>query len=466
VICGGFVRDIKRRDTHEYQFASCGDKIVTMMHLDARKGELAIHPIGFAGKHVRKYTCLAFVHDNEYLLAGTTTGDVGVAVMKSRVMQTFWPVCSGGVTNLVPVPSGDGQLRIVVGGGDGTATLMTGSSVLDMKEERQIRLDSSLVSMNLSSDRSQVLAVSSAGTGYLIMCKDLSVMLHSQVSSRELFDVAYLSGISDLFLTCCKDGIVTLWDANDYSAKLRCPVRPAACPVSVAGTEDVIIAGCNDGRLMCYDSTEGQNLWHIDNAHKGSVTSVKISSNVRFVISGGAEGELRIWEFKTKEMVSNLKEHTARVNEVKLFPNDQYAVSVGRDRCLLTWDLRTEKRLTAHREKHGGINCLAVASNQTSVITAGQEKTLTYWDLRMADPVKVIDLDEEVHSISLSPDDRYLATAGQGLAVKLWDVNAGAEQCRCFGHSRAVQKLSFSPDGKQIVSVGLDHSILVWNCYM
>jgi WD40 repeat protein len=106
-----------------------------------------------------------------------------------------------------------------------------------------------------------------------------------------------------------------------------------------------------------------------------------------------------------------------------------------------------------------------VASNQTSVITAGQEKTLTYWDLRMADPVRTVNLDEEINSISLSPDDRYLVTAGTSHVVKVFDVNTSMEKSVGTGHSRSIQKVSFSPDGKQIVSVGLDHSIMVWNFY-
>jgi WD40 repeat protein len=233
----------------------------------------------------------------------------------------------------------------------------------------------------------------------------------------------------------------------------------------VAASEDIIVSGCSDGRLLSYDFAQGQNLWQIDNAHNKGVAAVKIASNVRFVVSGGVDGELRIWEFKNREMISHMKEHVARINDLKLFPNDQYAISASRDRCLLTWDLRAEKRLTQHRENHGGINCLAVASNQTSVITAGQEKTMTYWDLRMADPVRSVNLDEEVNSMSLSPDDRYLVTAGTGQAVRVYDVNTSMEKSVGSGHSRSIQKLSFSPDGKQVVSVGLDHSIMVWNFY-
>jgi len=463
LISGGFVKDIKRRDTHEYQLAACGGKAISMWHFDVGKGQLASHNIGSSGKQIRDFQCMVFTMDFEFLIAGTTTGDVAVVLMKTRTIVTFIDVCSGGVTNMVVLPGG--SPRLAVGGGDGTLTMLSGASAPDLREEKQIRLDGPLASLSLNSDASEILAVSTVGTSFLVRCKDLPIKMHNQVSAGALYDVAYLSGISDHFLTCCGDGFVTLWDANDYSARLRCPTRTRSYPISAAGSQDLMVTGCNDGRLMSFDCAQGQNLWHIDNAHRGGVTSVKVASNVRFAITGGAEGELRVWEFKTKEMVSHMKEHGARVNELKLFPNDKFAISVSRDRCLLTWDLSTAKRLTSHQGKHGGINCLAVASNQTTVITSGQERTLTYWDLRSPDPVRTIELDEEVNSISLSPDDRWLATAGTGLVVKIWDVNAGAERSRGAGHSRPVQKLSFSPDGKQVVSAGLDHSVLMWNFY-
>jgi WD40 repeat protein len=464
ICAGGMVKDIKRRDTHEHQFAACGGMVLSIWHLDSERGELVAHPVGSSGKQSRTYMCMAFSRDYEYLFAGSTTGDVAVVLMKNRVVQCFVPVCSAGVLGLICLPTQYGY-RIFCGGGDATATIISGAVVTELREENKVTVDGPLSSLSLSGDASEVLAVSNVGSAFLVRCKDLSVKLHNQVSSGALHDVAYPRDISDMFLTCCGDGIVTLWDANDYSAKLRCPMKTRSHPTAVAASVDILVAGGNDGRLQGFDMMQGQPLWQIDNAHKSGVTSVKLASNVRFVASGGGEGDIRIWELRTREMASHFKEHQARITDLQLFPNDQYAISVSRDRCLLTWDLRVEKRLTAHREKHGGINCLAVASNQTTVITAGQEKTLTYWDLRAADPIRTVDLDEEVMSVSLSPDNRYLATGGTGMVVKLWDTNSGGEVSRSSGHSRSIQKLSFSPDGKQIVSVAHDHAVLVWNMY-
>merc|ERR1719517_333210 len=162
--------------------------------------------------------------------------------MKNRVVQTFISVCSGGVTAMICLPTYD-VTRLVTGGGDGTATMLCGPGPTELREDKQIRLDGPLASLSLNHDASEILAVSSVGTSFQIRCKDMSVKLHNQVSSGALYDVAYPQGISDMFLTCCGDGLVTLWDANDYSAKLRCPVKTRSYPISCAGSEDIIVAG-------------------------------------------------------------------------------------------------------------------------------------------------------------------------------------------------------------------------------
>lgn len=217
-------------------------------------------------------------------------------------------------------------------------------------------------------------------------------------------------------------------------------------------------------------------LLQIDNAHKGGVASVNLSQNMRFIVTTGVEGEVRVWEVKGKEMISHLKEHTGRVNACHLFTNDQYAITGSRDRCILTWDLRAEKRLTLHREKHGGVNSIAVGNDQTTVFSAGQERTLTWWDLRQADAIKSVDVGEELNEVTLSNNNKFLATAGEGTTVKLYDTRkffrpemGRAEDALISvgeqSHSKSVRGVAWSADDRQVVSVSDDWSALIWNIY-
>jgi cilia- and flagella-associated protein 52 len=49
--------------------------------------------------------------------------------------------------------------------------------------------------------------------------------------------------------------------------------------------------------------------------------------------------------------------------------------------------------------------------------------------------------------------------------LKLWDFASSALLAEGKGHSGSICSVKFSPDDRQIVSVGLDGNILVWNVY-
>ncbi len=59
-----------------------------------------------------------------------------------------------------------------------------------------------------------------------------------------------------------------------------------------------------------------EQLWQIDNAHKNGVTAIDFSHNFKFIASGGMEGEIRIWEIKSRELIAHLKEHTSKITKV------------------------------------------------------------------------------------------------------------------------------------------------------
>lgn len=63
------------------------------------------------------------------------------------------------------------------------------------------------------------------------------------------------------------------------------------------------------------------------------------STNQRFIVSGGASGDVRVWDIRKRDLVSHLKEHTMGVTDLVLFEDDIHLLSCSRDRSFLCWDL-------------------------------------------------------------------------------------------------------------------------------
>ncbi len=66
-----------------------------------------------------------------------------------------------------------------------------------------------------------MLAATNKGFVYRLRISDFSNVLLSENHTLPVVSVSYLSGQSERFITCSKDGTMRLWDANDYSVRAR-----------------------------------------------------------------------------------------------------------------------------------------------------------------------------------------------------------------------------------------------------
>jgi WD40 repeat protein len=219
------------------------------------------------------------------------------------------------------------------------------------------------------------MAASDKGFIYRIRASDFSQMLLCESHTEPVLNCWFMPGVSDKFITTCEDGTLRLWDANDYSVVARCSANSnhgisqgAGCIHALCAifTDEVIISGWSDGFIRAYRVDNCALLWQIQNAHKGGVTAVCLASNYKFVCSGGMEGEVRVWEVRSRELVSHLKEHTSKVTKIELFNDDVHLLTCARDRSILCWDLKSEKRVSSHTQRMGGINSFAVAPNDNN----------------------------------------------------------------------------------------------------
>jgi len=492
-VWGGFERDIKKRPTNRYILATAGQKQVVIWIYDPTTGKLTPERCQ-TGAQVRNYTCLAFSDDGEVLFAGSESGDLSAFSVRNRSLLSCLPVCSAGLltVNLV-------DHFLITGGGDGSITVMTGVTAANdsyaaagargpsMQVVSRGRGQGGIKSVSIINGRDALIGTDKS---YLYRCQiigggaELSLKLVSESHAAGVIAVGFPPDVSDHVVSSAEDGSVRVWDLGDYSVKARCEGKAQAKALgggahnvhhatSLAVAVGCVMTGWTDGDVRCFDEETGEHLWTINNAHRGGVSCLCVAPNQAFIVSGGEEGDVRVWDVRSREMLCHLKEHTARVTSTAVMKDCQTAISASRDRSALCWDLQHERRVSAHTQRMGGINSLALHQNMVNTVTVGQEKKVTYWDLREEQPVRVIDKAHagsygeamEGLATAISHDGKLVATGGTDQRVLLWDFATGKLVVTGIGHSGDVTGLSFSPDDKQLVSVGKDGMVFVWNIY-
>ncbi|MBX9582655.1 MAG: WD40 repeat domain-containing protein, partial [Gemmataceae bacterium] len=112
----------------------------------------------------------------------------------------------------------------------------------------------------------------------------------------------------------------------------------------------------------------------------------------------------------------------------------------------------------------GGVTDLALTPDGKFLVTAGADKTVRVWDVKTAAPVRSFQGHlGKVLGLAVRPDGRQVASAGADGAVRLWDLSPTDDHRVLADAAGPVWAAAVSPDGKRAAAAGADKVIRVYD---
>ena len=120
---------------------------------------------------------------------------------------------------------------------------------------------------------------------------------------------------------------------------------------------------------------------------------------------------------------------------------------------------------------------IAFTPDGKQLVSASNDKTIRVWDIATGKTVRMIRGESApgawgtIYAMALSPDARWLAIGGylsdaepiSASVIRLYDFATGKLVKLLTGHKNVVHALSFSPDGKRLISGSGDKTAIIWD---
>lgn len=484
-----------------------GNYAITVWRVDLKHRKF--HPLrANLGNLKRIVTCIAVSPDDKVAYCGTKTGDLleiildcdltkpncmfpPVGTQKPRYNRTTKERFSQGIGTLLVHDDEENRRFLLLGAGDGSLAVLK----LGNANENAATKTSAIPTDGIEKLLGGITALSEGKLGVFYAGTNQSNMYRVELTNNgelkvELQATCHYSCINDvvfpkspdraeaenahLFVTCAKTDI-RVWNARKGQEILRVQVPNLVCHcVDLTPDGSAIISGWDDGKVRAFFPESGKLKFVIQDAHNEGVTAVAVcapaathfSSKDWRLLTGGKDGRVRVWRITAvrQTMEASLKEHRGPVNSIQVVRDGSACVSASSDGSCIVWNLETFVRTQAMFASTV-FRRILYHPDESQLITCGSDRRITYFDAFDGEAIRMLEeaADGELLAMDIEASGTLFATGGRDGVLKIWHYDNGEPVGIGRGHSEAINAVKISPDRREIVTVGSEGAVMIWD---
>jgi hypothetical protein len=222
-----------------------------------------------------------------------------------------------------------------------------------------------------------------------------------------------------------------------------------------------ILSGGSDNRLRLWNTVPVGEL-RLFIGHTAPAYAMGFSPDGKRVLSYSDDKTIRIWEAATGLELRRLEGHTDAVPSAVLSLDGRRILSGSFDKTVRLWDAETGKELKRLEGSTLPVRSVALSPDGRRALSGGE--TVRLWDVEAGQEVRKFDgHDKDVLAVAFSPDGRRALSGSADKTMRLWDVDTGKELHKFEGHTNSIASVAFTPDGRRALTGSLDGTVRLWD---
>ena len=217
-------------------------------------------------------------------------------------------------------------------------------------------------------------------------------------------------------------------DINDIEMmKISCHNGPVTC-VALTIDDTTVISGSKDNSVFRIDVETGEtdklrdawsrNTHNMTQSHEGEVLAVAVSTDGKYIVSGGRDKIIRVYDARSNSEIKAFQGHRDAVSSLA-FRRDSYSLYSGSfDRCLKHWDLGDMgyiETMFGHQDIITDIDCWT----KEKPISSSNDRSIRYWKVSEDTHLVYRGHQSSPDNVRIMSDESFLST-GQDGSLCLW----------------------------------------------